>query len=123
MGPLQWAALPHAFCEGHAAKDIAGGTDVGRGRGVMWVFILGSGRVPQRGGHWPLGQPLPLAGPRRHQDTVPLGVWGPGPPGDAPLWLLTSQGEILPFLSLQPRHLGALVWRNPLLRACGSCPG
>lgn len=59
-----------------------------------------------------MGQPAPLIGSRRRQDTVPLGVSGPWPPGDATERLLKSQGETLPFLSLQPGHLGALLWEG-----------
>ena len=72
----------------------------------------GQDASPRGSAHWPLGPPAPLIGSRRRQDTVPLGVSGPRPPGDAPERLLKSQGETLPFLSLQPGHLGALLWEG-----------
>lgn len=122
-GPLQWAVLPHAFCEGRAAKDIAGGADVGKEDvGSCGHLFWGQDASP-RGeltGHW--GSPCPSLAP----DAIrTLSLWV-----SRVLGLLETPPSSSSCLRARPSpssvcspNLGALVWRNPLPRACGSCPG
>ena len=56
VGPLQWAALPHAFCEGRAVKDTAGVAHVGVHSGVRMPPSEG-----QLTGRW--GSPRPSSAP------------------------------------------------------------
>lgn len=63
-GPPQWAALPHAFCEGHAVKDIAGGADVGKEAvGSCRRLFWGQDASPRGSAHWPWGSSCPSLAP------------------------------------------------------------